>query len=393
MVDTNSSSIIRGISSLNNMGNTCYMNSTLQALSNTNIFCYYMRKTMFKDKLKNGIMQLMIKKVKSNPEFAKGNIQISKKKFKYKFKSSITYRLYQVLKIMWSINCELTPEKFKSSVDTIMPKFRGFDQHDAQEFLLFLLDQIHEETKSDIIIKKIKLNDYTMKYLEEKERLIKEDNKEELKQLISNNYLTEIQYGGIKFHEQFLKHNHSIITDLFYGIFMNELECINCKNKSVTYEAFNILQLELLMTNQMDLNMLLDHYFKSEEVEYKCSECSYEKSIKNIRIHTLPEKLIIQLKRFISNGRQTGKHNGFVKFPFENLQMTEIIKSEQVNYNLYSVINHMGGTGGGHYTNYSKNDMNGNWYEFNDSNMNLINNTNIIIDSSAYVLLYEKTRK
>ena len=158
MVDTDSSSNIRGISSLNNMGNTCYMNSTLQALSNTNIFCYYMRKTMFKEKLKNGIMRIIIKKMKTNN-------QISKKKFKYKFKSSITYRLYQVLKIMWSINCELTPEKFKSSIDILMPKFQGFDQQDAQEFLIFLLDQIHEETKSDIIIKKLKLNQHTVKYL------------------------------------------------------------------------------------------------------------------------------------------------------------------------------------------------------------------------------------
>ena len=62
-------------------------------------------------------------------------------------------------------------------------------QHDAQEFLIYLLDQIHEETKSDVIIKKIKLNEHTMKYLEEKERLIKEDKKQELKQLISKNYL------------------------------------------------------------------------------------------------------------------------------------------------------------------------------------------------------------
>jgi ubiquitin carboxyl-terminal hydrolase 8 len=391
MVDTNTSTIARGISSLNNMGNTCYMNSTLQALSNTNIFCYYMRKTMFKEKLKNGIMQNIIKKLKSNPDIKEHN-KISKKKFKYKFKSSITYRLYQVLKIMWSVNCELTPEKFKSSVDTIMPKFKGFNQHDAQEFLIFLLDQIHEETKSDITIKKLKLNTQTIDYLEQKEKLIKEDKKEELKELISNNYLIDVQYEGIKFHEKFLKNNHSIITDLFYGIFMNVLECMNCKNKSITYEAFNILQLELLMTNQIDLNELLKHYFKSEEVEYKCSICSHEKSIKNITIHTLPEKLIIQLKRFISNGRQTGKHNGFVNFPFEKLQMSEIIKSELVTYNLYSVINHMGGTGGGHYTNYSKNSMDNNWYEFNDSNMNLINNTNIIVDSSAYVLLYEKLR-
>ena len=142
----------------------------------------------------------------------------------------------------------------------------------------------------------------------------------------------------------------------------------------------------------MDLDMLLQHYFKSEEVEYKCSECSHDKSTKNITIHTLPEKLIIQFKRFISNGRQMGKHNGFVNFPFENLQLGEIIKSEPVVYNLYSVINHMGGTGGGHYTNYSKNSMNGQWYEFNDSNINLINNKDIIVDSAAYVLLYEKLR-
>ena len=387
-------SITRGLSGLNNIGNTCYMNSVIQSLSSTNLLCYYFRKALFKKNL----YECIIKKSKK-----KSDKEMSKKKIKHKFKSSITYRLYQVLKIMWSINCELKPEKFKLSVDKLLPKFRGLMQHDAQEFLTFLLDQIHEENKNVVEIKKIKLNSKVNSYIGAKERILKqiketEDEsikgtlKNQLKKLINNNYIIDTQYEGIKFYESFLKNNHSIITDLFYGIFMSEICCNNCSNKSVTFEPFNMLQLELFNTENLSLEKMLQHYFKSEEINYKCDECNLNSgAMKRTIIHTLPEKLIIQFKRFISNGNHSRKNNMKVLFPFSNLEMKEHIKIEPYFYELYSVINHMGDVGGGHYTNYSKNSINGEWYEFNDSNVSYLNYPEKeIITSSAYVLLYQK---
>jgi ubiquitin carboxyl-terminal hydrolase 8 len=387
-------SITRGLSGLNNIGNTCYMNSVLQSLSSTNLLCYYFRKGLFKTHLYEGIIKNSKKK---------SDKEISKKKIKNKFKSSITYRLYQVLKIMWSINCELKPEKFKLSVDKLLPKFRGLMQHDAQEFLTFLLDQLHEEIKDFVVIKKVKLNSKVNSYIGAKHRILKqiEETEDEsikgtlklqLKNLINNNYIIDTQYEGIKFHESFLKNNHSIITDLFYGIFMSEICCNNCSNKSVTFEPFNMLQLELFNSEDLSLEKMIQHYLKSEEINYKCDECNTNSgAMKRTIIHTLPEKLIIQLKRFISNGNHSRKNNMKVQFPFKNLEMKEHIKNVLAYYELYSVINHMGDVGGGHYTNYSKNSINEEWYEFNDSNVSYLKYPEKeIISSSAYVLLYQK---
>jgi ubiquitin carboxyl-terminal hydrolase 8 len=386
--------VTRGLSGLNNIGNTCYMNSVIQSLSSTNLFCYYFRKALFKEKLHRCIIKNLKKK---------SDKELSKKKIKHKFKTSITYRLYQVLKIMWSINCELKPEKFKLSIDKLLPKFRGLMQHDAQEFLTYLLDQIHEENKSDIVIKKVKLNSKTNAYIGAKQRILKQieeiDNEEkketlklQLKQLVNNNYIIDTQYEGIKFYESFLKNNHSIITDLFYGIFMSEICCNNCSNKSVTFEPFNMLQLELFNIENLSLEKMLQHYLKSEEINYKCDECKTKSgAMKRTIIHTLPEKLIIQFKRFISNGNHSRKNNMKVLFPFSNLEISEHIKQEPSNYELYSVINHMGDVGGGHYTNYSKNSLNNSWYEFNDSRVSYLNYPEKeIMTSSAYVLLYQK---
>jgi ubiquitin C-terminal hydrolase len=396
-------SISRGLSGLNNMGNTCYMNSVLQSISSTNLLNYYLRKSMFKEKLKIGIRRNILKKLKESTDLKSDDeITISRKKIKHKFKNSITYRLYQVLKIMWNINCELKPEKFKASVDKILPQFRGFNQHDGHEFLIYLLDTIHEEIKSNVNIKKFKLNKISQEYVDRKEELkkqleltqidtAKEAIKQELKQIYNNNYLIDVQYEGLKFYKNFLKDNHSIITDLFYGLFASEVRCQNCNNRSMTYEPFNVLQLDMdkQYSNFADL---MQNVFTTEEINYKCDECKHDgKANKTLYIHMLPDKLIIQFKRFIVNGRHSRKNCNLVPFPLDNLNVSEITRDAATAYELYSVINHMGDVGGGHYTNYSKNSITNEWYEFNDSRVSYLTNPqNEIISPNAYVLFYQK---
>lgn len=396
----------RGLSGLNNIGNTCYMNSTLQALSNTNLFCHYLRNIMFRTDLKNGTTKLILKKLKQKTNLSNvDKVEISKKKIKHKFKSSVTYRTYQIMKILWNINCQLRPEKFKNSVDINLPKFRGLNQHDAPEFLIDMLDQIHEELKTDVVLN-IKSNETVNAYFQTKDhfkkQIIEASNDEDKQQfqlqlnnLIKENFAFDIHIEGVLFYEKFIRNNHSIITDLFYGIFVNIIACKNCNNCSICYEPFNILQLELFQQENLNLESLIEHYFKAEEVDYNCENCLERgKAIKNIRIHTLPEKLIIQLKRFTFNGRQSRKNNILVKFPFTNFELKEFVKQDPTYYELYSVINHMGDVGGGHYTNYSKNGINNHWYEFNDSSVSYLSNPQVSIETpEAYVLFYQKQRQ
>ena len=57
-------------------------------------------------------------------------------------------------------------------------------------------------------------------------------------------------------------------------------------------------------------------------------------------------------------------------------------------YDLYGVCNHSGGVSEGHYTAHVKN-ANGNWYNFNDTNVSRISE-NKIVSTMAYCLFYRK---
>ena len=96
-----------------------------------------------------------------------------------------------------------------------------------------------------------------------------------------------------------------------------------------------------------------------------------EEAEKTIRFWSLPEVLIITLKRFGNNGRKNQK---MIDFPLENLDLRKHVVGYDKNsyvYDLYGICNHRG-TSGGHYTAFVKN-ANGKWYEFNDTTCKEIN--------------------
>ena len=108
----------RGVKGLKNLGNACYMNSVLQCLSHTVASTRYFISKEFLNKIKND----------------------SEKK-------QIVLEYYNILVNLWK-DCEnksLNISSFKSTVDKILPQFRGFKQHDAGEFLIEFLDCLHEE--------------------------------------------------------------------------------------------------------------------------------------------------------------------------------------------------------------------------------------------------------
>ena len=390
----------RGLSGLNNLGNTCYMNSALQCLSACNILNLYFRKQYFKSDLKNGLLQLMLKKQESR--------EISFKKLKFKFKTSLSYRMYELMYHMWGVNCNIRPSKLKEAVNTYLPYFKGYDQHDGQEFITYFLDRLHDELKTDIIFKDFNLTPSQQLFIDTKQQLIdklkddtissfyKEELSDALNKLVESNLNFNVVYDGIKFQHKFLKDNHSIITDLFYGIYVNIIVCKHCSNKSIVYEPFNAIQLDINnYPENINLEELLHKFFNTSEVEnYKCDKCNKVDTAKKIvKIHTLPEKLIIQFKRFIVTSRYPRKNQLTIIFPLENVQIEEVVNNNKCNFKLFGVLNHMGSVNGGHYTAYTRNLINNKWYEFNDSHVSyVIKPEKSIVDCSAYVLFYEKVK-
>ena len=115
-----------------------------------------------------------------------------------------------------------------------------------------------------------------------------------------------------------------------------------------------------------------------------------EDAKKRIMFWNLPEILVITLKRFNNNAN---KDQRFVDFEINNLDLSEFAvgyDKEKYVYDLYGVCNHSGGTLGGHYTSYVKNN-NGKWYHFNDTNVNEIKESDIK-SPKAYCFFYRKKK-
>ena len=130
---------IPSVIGIRNHGNTCFINAIVQCLNHTDILAEYFVLDQYKQDL------------------ARCNKLNSKK---YGTKGEITEHLAVLLKALWTLR--YVPEislNLKNVVDKYEPSYRGSNQHDAAEFLMFVLDKVHEDlnTASKRKYKKIKV--------------------------------------------------------------------------------------------------------------------------------------------------------------------------------------------------------------------------------------------
>lgn len=112
-----------GATGLTNLGNTCYMNSALQCISYMPLLRSYLLSTQYKA---TGDLN------KDNPLGTGGRL---------------LEESAELLRIMWSArHGEKSPTRFRSQLGKINSQFGGADQQDAQEFLNYMLDVLHEDS-------------------------------------------------------------------------------------------------------------------------------------------------------------------------------------------------------------------------------------------------------
>lgn len=111
---------LNGLVGLKNIANTCYMNSALQALSNSPPLTGYFLEC-------GSVVQRNVSRSK---------IGLAKS-------------YHRLIKDMWLNKRRgyIVPDEIIRGISTIHPMFRGYQQHDTQEFLRCFMDQLHEELK------------------------------------------------------------------------------------------------------------------------------------------------------------------------------------------------------------------------------------------------------
>ncbi|KAI6351222.1 hypothetical protein MCOR25_010065 [Pyricularia grisea] len=151
--------------------------------------------------------------------------------------------------------------------------------------------------------------------------------------------------------------------------------------------------------NGISLDDCLDEFEKqevlSEQDTWYCPRCKeHVRASKKFDLWKTPDILVVHLKRFSSSGWRRDKLDILVDFPIEGLDLSRRVIDQQTGkeevFDLIGIDDHWGGLGGGHYTAFAKNFIDGEWYEYNDSSVSKQTNLARMVTSSAYLLFYRR---
>ena len=365
---------------LNNIGSTCFINATLQCLSQTKALTNYFLNEKNKTKIINNNIAL-----------------------KNKLDNQLTPFYYELINKLWNKTSEtksVSPLNFVQKLNEMNPLFKLGEAGDSKDFIIFILEQIHRELK-----KRLNINNKPLDPLNQYDKANSFDH----------------------FFNEF-KSDVSIISDVFYGIHETTNVCLNCKanynsrnqNNPICYNygIFNCLifpleevknmklknnmnqgnnQASMNSNNVVNIYDCFDYYQKSDlftgDNKNYCNICKqlYD-SIYTCKIYSSPNYLILILNR--------GKGNIYnVKLDFpEVINITNyVLQKETPNiiYELYGVVTHIGQSGpNAHFVASCKSPINGKWYRYNDAIVNNITDVKkeVMEFGTPYILFYQKEK-
>ena len=339
---------------LNNVGLTCYMNSTLQCLLHIVELSFYFIDSynVFQREHLNMIQKTETKGLLSE-EYKNIVVNVLSGKEEKRFFGIIS-------------SDSFSPTNFNKLIGTLNPQFKRYEANDAKDLIIYLLQEMHEE-----------LNYYGGKKLDK---------------IPKCNQLDEVDAFNF-FYKVNSTMNFSIISYLFWGIVKQTTICSTCRSTLYNFQYFHYLSFPLYnYIERFNIYNGLKDYTKKEilkgDNKFYCQICRglREAEVKSV-IYYLPQYLLINF----DYGKDKKYKPASIDFGSSICITKEFLSFDigSVNYDLIAVSSHIGSSGSsGHYIAFCKDPQN-NWHKFNDSSHSLCNFEETY-NYSPYLLIYKK---
>ena len=362
---------------LDNIGSTCYMNSTLQCLLHLNNLVSYFLNEYPKD---FNLLNERNKNCPTHGNISKAFYDLTKEVYSQKneaknnemiiLNNNELIQYYGANNIIGYNNISnysnsISPSKYHTTIGNFNPQFRNLEANDSKDLILYLFQSMHSE----------------LNYL-------------------SNNRINlppPNQYDRANVFNYFVntydRQNFSIISKLFYGTYENITKCKNCSKIFYNFQKFEFISFGMFNYNGKDFN-IYDGFENNQKVQLlRGDNKSYCNNCKSLNDAEICSKIIVPPNNLLIN-IDYGKNKMFMPKTINFDEVIDITKyvnfyfGTNIKYQLISVCVHYGDSFG-HYVAFCKNKNNNKWYLFNDSECKECDK-NEIHYGSPYLLLYER---
>lgn len=313
------SSATRRVVGLRNLGNTCFMNSVLQSLSNIQEFSSYFYTLPSMEQIKQEKKKKGASYVSSAFSSLNGGSCLSSRELE---EANVVEELRKVLLNLGQGGDgakAISPECLFLVIWKVVPQFRGHRQHDAHEFLRYMLDRLHTELQQNVFPPVGGAKPLAQGTSNGGSAVTNGDGTGG----VGGGSVGMGGYGGSK--------RNSIVTNVFGGVLQSEVRCLICGMDSKKHDPFLDLSLDIPekfysreasssvnATNGSDgggggekadekpechIWDCLSSFTEVEELAetelYYCNSCKCkQKSTKRFWIRRLPNVLCLHIKRF-----------------------------------------------------------------------------------------------
>ena len=311
---------MKGVVGIQNMGNTCYCNTTLQLLRACPEWTVY----------------CLTETAPPRPE-------------------NPNYRIFvayqEILRSLWSayLPAYVRPLGFLHEVcqavkGTPYEMFGMPIQNDSHEYLVYLLDHFHEALRQEVPYEEIPLTP-------------------------SMTSTEAMRARAVNGWNRFVSKNKSVVVDLFFGMMRKTIQCTVCQQCNYQWEVFNSMKVPCEGATFMEW-ILREITERTELADYQCDVCKEKRrAVLSSHLWKLPPHLFITLHRFRFDGQKIMTPCPYDGTPILFRDGYAPESDDPMRHRLYElrgVSDHHGTHMGGHYSAQFKHPLTGQWWMIDD---------------------------